>query len=63
MGQLAKTHVTHPNYPNFYGIRQYGVSIIPLLNVIPHSYITQHDPRSPSQQPHSWMEEQLKRNL
>ena len=66
MGQLAKTHVTHPKFPNFHGIRQYQVLIIPFsakLNVIPHRYITQHDTRFPSQQPHSWMEEQLKRNL
>ena len=66
MGQLAKTHATHPNYPNFHGIRQYRVLIIPFsakLNVIPYRYITQHDTRSPSQHPHSWMEEQLKRNL
>ena len=26
----SKTHVTHLTYPNFYGIRQYGVLIIPL---------------------------------
>ena len=66
MGQLAKTPVTHPNYPNFHGIRQYRLLIIPFsekLNVIPHRYITQHDTRFPSQQPHSWMEEQPKRNL
>ena len=66
MGQLAKTRVTHPNYPNFHGIRQYRVLIIPFsakLNVIPYRYITQHDTRSPSQHPHSWMEEQLQRNL
>ena len=59
MGQLAKTHVTHPNYPNFHGIRQYRVLIIPFsakLNVIPYRYIIQYDTRSPSQHPHSWME-------
>ena len=41
--QLAKTHGTHFNYPNFHEIRQYGIFIIPLsgkLNVIPHRYIT-----------------------
>ena len=59
MGQLAKTHATHPNYPNFHGIRQYRVLIIPFsakLNVIPYRYIIQYDTRSPSQHPHSWME-------
>ena len=39
----GKIHVTHLNYPNFYGIRQYGVLIITLngkVNAILHRYIT-----------------------
>ena len=39
----GKTHVTHLNYPNFYGIRQYGVLIITLsgkVNAILHRYNT-----------------------
>ena len=66
MGQLAKTHVTHLNYPNVHRIWQYGVLIIPLsgkLNAIPYRYITQHDTGIPSQHQNSWMEEQLRRNL
>lgn len=65
-GQLARTRVTHLYYPNFHRIRQYGVLIIPFsgkLNVILHKYITQHDIRSPSQHPDSWMENELTRNL
>ena len=66
MGQLAKTHVTHLNYPNVHRIRQYGVLIIPLsgkLNAIPYKYITQHDTGIPSQHQNSCMEEQLRRKF
>ena len=66
MGQLAKTHVTHLNYPNVHRIRQYGVLIIPLsgkLNAIPYRYITQHDTGIPSQHQNSWMEEQFRRKF